>query len=621
MYQRAYAQLEVKSLETAGDVTIVTGIASTPTPDVEGHSVDPAGVTFVNPIPLLLYHDKTAPVGRVWLARQGDAITFRAELPHVAEPGVVRDRVQEAITSLKAGLLSFVSIGFLPLKDGAGLAIKRLASGVVSLAKTKIFELSLVTVPANSDATILTVKALDAPHLAAAGPHPPGVAGRSLSIGFAMTNQEAITLWENKRAATMAAASALMTKANEAGVALEGDEATTYDERIAEVTTIDAQLVRLRHEEKLNVKAATPITPGAPRPAIVTLGPKVAPGAEFAAAVICLARARGDKLLAIEYAKEFKDFSPNVELWTRAAVTPATTQDPNWAGNLVPAVQNVAGGFLDLLRPGTILGKIDNLYRVPFNSAVPLLTNGGSVNWVGEGKPKPVTKGSLDKATLEMAKAAAIVPLTDELVRRSDPNAIGVVQRMLIGTMTQFADAQFIDPAVAYVANVHPASITNGVTPIAAATPADPSKDIQALFAAFAAANLPIGGLTVIMSETNALAMAMARTNQGVPVFPNLGVTGGTLPGGVKVITSNTAGSNVIGLAPEYILYADEGVVFDVSREASIQMNDAPDDPVAATTVLVSLWQQNMVAVRVERYMNWKRGRIEAVHYVNGAAY
>ena len=237
---RAYAQFHIKALETAGDRTIVTGIASTPTPDAENHSVDPAGVTFSNPIPLLLYHDKTAPVGQVWLARVGDAITFRAELPHLTAPGVVKDRVDEAITSIKAGLLPFVSIGFLPLANG----IRRLASGLVQPRADQGIELSLVTVPANSDATILTVKALDAPHLAAAGRKRPGVPG--LSIDKAMTNQEAITQWENKRAATAGAMAALMTKANDAGVALEGDDATKYDELGASVQMDDAQLDRLR---------------------------------------------------------------------------------------------------------------------------------------------------------------------------------------------------------------------------------------------------------------------------------------------------------------------------------------------------------------------------------------
>jgi hypothetical protein len=59
---RAYAVLEVKSVDE--DKRIITGIATTPTPDRMGDIVEPLGVKFKNPLPLLWQHrsgDK--PVG------------------------------------------------------------------------------------------------------------------------------------------------------------------------------------------------------------------------------------------------------------------------------------------------------------------------------------------------------------------------------------------------------------------------------------------------------------------------------------------------------------------------------------------------------------------------------
>ena len=53
----------------------------------------------------------------------------RRTLPDIAEPGVVRDRVNEAWHSIKAGLITGVSIGFRPLADG----VKTLASGGMHL--------------------------------------------------------------------------------------------------------------------------------------------------------------------------------------------------------------------------------------------------------------------------------------------------------------------------------------------------------------------------------------------------------------------------------------------------------------------------------------------------------
>jgi HK97 family phage major capsid protein len=306
-------------------------------------------------------------------------------------------------------------------------------------------------------------------------------------------------------------------------------------------------------------------------------------------------------------------------LYLKAAVAPGSTTDPAWAGNLVPAVQNIANEFLELLRPATILGKIPNLRRVPFNTSVPVQTAGGSYGWVGQAKPKPVTKLGFGLAKLDMSKASGIIVLTEELVRTSNPSAEAVCRADMIAGIAAFLDLQFIDPAVAAVANVNPASVTNGTTPIASA--GDPLKDVQHLLGALAAANIPLAGSVLIMSETNALALGFARDALGNKVFPGVGVTGGTIEG-IGVVTSNAAGTNVIALQPSTVLYADDGgVAIDVSREASVQMDSAPAAPPDATTVLVSLWQNNLVGLRAERFVNWKRGRDEAVKYVSGANY
>jgi hypothetical protein len=78
----------------------------------------------------------------------------------------------------------------------------------------------------------------------------------------------------------------------------------------------------------------------------------------------------------------------------------------------------------------------------------------------------------------------------------------------------------------------------------------------------------------------------------------------------------------VIGVQPSLILYADDGgVTIDASREASVQMDSAPASPPDATTVMVSLWQNNLVGLRAERFVNWKRASNYAVTYLTAATY
>jgi HK97 family phage major capsid protein/HK97 family phage prohead protease len=602
---RAYARLELKAL--AGGK--FAGIATTPTPDRDGQVIDLAGVTFKNPVPLLWQHDQRQPIGSAWLTKTATAVTFEAEIPDVTEAGALKLRTDEARQSVAANVIRGVSIGFRILDH----AIERLASGVLKLAKIEICELSLVTIPANMDATILHIKA-------AAGLPSPGDSGLPRT-GPPMTTAESLTVWENKRAATAGLMASLMTKSNDTGVALEGDEATKYDEYAAEIKSIDAQLERLRDLERLQVKTATAV-PMTPRTAIVpptvTVRPTVEPGIRLARAASCLLRSKGDRMLAIEIAKEYKD-TPEIGLYLKAAVAPATTTDPTWAGVLVPTA-NITGEFIDLLRPATVIGRVPGLRTVPFNASVPMQTGGGTYNWVGEAKAKPVTAAAFGSVKLSVSKAAGIIVLTDELARLSVPSAEAIIRDEMVKGIAGFLDQQFLDPTVAAVAGVHPASITNGIAGIPAT--ADPVNDVRTLLASFTAAHVPLASLVVVMSPTNALTLAMKTNAMGLPEFPGMTPTGGTLFGGISVITSSVAGTNIIAFDPSYILIADEGgVSIDVSRDASVQMDSAPASPADATTVLVSLWQNNLIGLRAERYINWNRAMAAAVNYISGTAY
>jgi HK97 family phage prohead protease len=151
---RAYAVLEVKSV--AEDKRIIRGIATTPTTDRMGDIVDPMGVSFKNPMPLLWQHKHDKPVGFVRFDKPTkDGITFEAELPLIAEAGTLRDRIEEAWQSVKTGLVSAVSIGFRAVEYAF------LDDGGIRFIKSDVYELSLVTIPANADA-VITAKSFDA---------------------------------------------------------------------------------------------------------------------------------------------------------------------------------------------------------------------------------------------------------------------------------------------------------------------------------------------------------------------------------------------------------------------------------------------------------------------------
>jgi len=613
--QIGYAVLTVKAFDE--ERRTISGIATTPDTDRHGDIVEPSGVTFTNPIPLLLHHDKKMPVGRAELQPATvEGIPFTAYLPRITDPGIVRDRVDEAWHSVKAGLLLGTSIGFRVLND----AVQVLKTGGLRFLQTEIMELSLVTIPSNQKATVRVIKS------AASGHYLPTVVGLATKDSGVMTITEQITDWTNTRAPKIARMNELITKSNESKVALDKAGQDEFDALDLSVKEIDGQITRLRTLESRNIEAATPITPvtkaadgsaqrgGTPHVIVRSTVPK---GTAFVRAACALLVCKGNSYEAANYAERWKDTTPEVALYLKAAVAPGNTTDATWAGPLVN--QTIADDFLELLRPATILGKIPNLRRVPFNTKVPAQSAGGTYGWVGEAKPKPVTKLAFTSDSLGIAKAAGIIVLTEELVRLSNPSAEALARADMVAGIAQFLDSQFIDPLVAAVAGVNPASITNGA-PTAVAT-ANPLADFLALMNSFAVANIPVAGLQVIMSEANALALSFQMHHDGTPVFPEVTISGGNFKG-IGIITSQAAGGMVVALQPQLILYADDGgVTIDASREASLQMDSAPASPADATTVMVSLWQHNLVGLRAERFINWKRANANAVKYLTAAAY
>lgn len=160
----AYSILNTKAFDQDEKFYLVKGIASTPTPDRSHDVVDPMGASFKIPMPLLWQHNHQQPVGTVTMANPTkDGIPFEAAIPKIAEDGALKNRIDEAVQSLKYGLVSAVSIGF------RALEYSFLDNGGINFSKWEWMELSLVTIPAQPEAIIESVKSWDRQAIAASG--------------------------------------------------------------------------------------------------------------------------------------------------------------------------------------------------------------------------------------------------------------------------------------------------------------------------------------------------------------------------------------------------------------------------------------------------------------------
>lgn len=183
MQNRAYSVLSIKSIDE--EKRVIRGVATTPTVDRVGDIIEPLGVTFKNPLAFLWQHQHDKPIGTVKFDKPtASGIGFEAEFAHpdTVESASLKDRLQEAWDSVKTGLVRAVSIGFRELEYAF------METGGIHFTKTEVFELSAVTIPANSDAIITTIKSVDAAARKAAGvpdpeiPAPPAPAATGKSV-------------------------------------------------------------------------------------------------------------------------------------------------------------------------------------------------------------------------------------------------------------------------------------------------------------------------------------------------------------------------------------------------------------------------------------------------------
>jgi len=663
---RAYSVLNVKNVN--GDQRIVSGIATTPTPDRIGDIIDPMGAKFAPSMPCLWQHQNDKPIGVVKFSQPtAQGIRFEARLPQVTEPGVLKDRVDEAWQSVKYGLVAGASIGFRALKGGK----EKMDGGGILFKSVEILELSLVTVPANGDCSIDIIRSLDRKSLAALGTkavadkltNTPGASGKptvkikpEVKDKRMATIAEQITSLEATRAAKAAALADTTTKSVDEGRTMDDAEDEQFDNLQREVEAIDKTLSKLRIVEKMNGQAAKPVVGYTPPEAtaarsgiVVKREEQLPPGIPFARYAMCIAAAKGNLWAAQEIAKQrygenselvgvlkyqahFGSFSDPSIFYQRAPVAGAVTTDNEWAGPLV-FTQRFSGDFVEYLRPMTILGRfgtgnIPGLRRVPFNVNIASQTTGGSAYWVGEGKSKPLTAWQYGQTTLRFAKAAAIAVLTDEMVRFSTPSAEALVRDELANALAAKLDVDFIDPTKAAVANVSPASITNGATShLSVGNYGDAVRtDIETLFNGFIGANIAPTNAVWIMSATKALGLSLLRNALGQPEFPGISMNGGTLEG-IPVITSqfigelaHTGGEIVVLVNTSDVWLADDGgVTVDASREASLEMVDTGTEDASGgvAAAMVSMFQTNSTAVRVERYINWAKRRTQGVQVLS----
>lgn len=276
--------------------------------------------------------------------------------------------------------------------------------------------------------------------------------------------------------------------------------------------------------------------------------------------------------------------------------------------------------FSGYVRPQTLLGRIKGMRQVPLRTRLLTGTGGTTAYWVGESQAKPISKGAFQAFDLEPLKVTAIVIETNDLLRFSSVKADITLQDDLAAAAAEAIDAAFIDPYNSGVANVKPASISYGITPIVSSgnTGEKIETDLKAMMRRLINAGSDLQNAVWVMSQSTALNLGTVTGGVGY-WFPGVNVKGGTLMNldvhTTRAMPQDSAGASIILFDPQGVAVGDDdGLRIDVITQGSIVMDNAP---VSTATSQVSLWQTNSSAIRVERHLNWKLRRTGFVAVLN----
>jgi HK97 family phage major capsid protein/HK97 family phage prohead protease len=601
-FERAYATFHIKSFDD--ELRVIEGVASTPTPDRLGDIIEAEGAQYILPLPLLWQHDKNSPIGFVTFAKATKAgISIRAQIAKGVLP-----RIDEAWALIKSGLVRGLSIGFRPLNA------EPMRKGGLHVKSWEWLELSAVTIPANVETSILSVKQFDA---ASRAPTEPARASRALpgasgtSRASAMTYSEQIQELQNDLQVKSARLEEIeqMDDRGELG----DDESKERDTIVSDIQARTKKIERLSAMEAAMMASAKGFGNGGNGHKLTT-GVKVSvrersedrqlpPGTLFTRYAMAVAAGKGSMADTLMYAKRWDRETPEVSAYIKAIAGTSVVGSPAWGGELVNQ-STLASEFIALVRPMTILGRLNGVRNVPFNIAIPVQTGGSTVNWVGEEAVKPVTELAFSLVELGYDKIAGIVVLTEELVRLSSPSAEETVRRDLTEQIAQFMDEQFLDPTITVSAS-RPASITNGIaSPAASGDDADALyNDLNTALATFDNADVGTETVHIIMPPSLSRGIATMRNALGQTEFGAMTPQGGSLMGYPVIVSANAPAATIVLVKANEILVADDGrVTLDASNQATLDM-------AGGSSPTFSLWQKNCVGIRAERWVTWKRRR------------
>lgn len=285
--------------------------------------------------------------------------------------------------------------------------------------------------------------------------------------------------------------------------------------------------------------------------------------------------------------------------------TVALTGDAMFAGEFDP--ERTKDYFAEVEKTSIVQQLAQKVPMGPTGVQFAHWTGDVQASWLGEGDQKPITKGDFSRKTFKPAKIATIFVASAEVVRA---NPLQYIETMRSKVAEAFALA--FDAAVLYGTNSQFGAYVNQT-----------SKEVSLAGGDTKAYDALNNGLSLLVNDgrkwtgtvldsTAEPILNDARDTTGRPLFIEpeytdinapfrLGRVLGrptTISDQVSKDVAGTPAYKILGFEGDFnqILWGEVGSIsYDVSDQASVDVSAAQDG-----SQIVSLWQNNLLAVRIE---------------------
>jgi len=139
--------------------------------------------------------------------------------------------------------------------------------------------------------------------------------------------------------------------------------------------------------------------------------------------------------------------------------------------------------------------------------------------------------------------------------------------------------------------------------------------------AKLALVGLHAGSALAIVVNAQTAASLSVKSASGQLAFPDMTPRGGTIAGIPVLVAERVTGDSPDGVLlvdASGLVLADGGLTFDASEQAALVMDT---DPATGAQQLVSMFQTNSVALRLERTFGFQRARDNAVVLLENCAW